>query len=104
MVSQNVSTKYLEMMPQPITVSEYQQPFHYCWWTAILSRNRMHESVYCKSITTKDLQSYFGLDKGEIQIQVLRESLRSRQVKAGSVESIIHWAQETRIISVLQMS
>lgn len=31
MVSQNVSTKYLEMMPQPITVSEYQQPFHYCW-------------------------------------------------------------------------
>ena len=64
MVSQNLSTKYLEMMPQPITASEYQQPFHYCWWTAILSRNRMHESVYL-SITSKDLQNYFGLYRGQ---------------------------------------
>ena len=31
MVSQNLSTKYLEMMPQSITASEYQQPLLYCW-------------------------------------------------------------------------
>lgn len=45
MVSQKLSMRYLEIMPQPIIASEQELPFHYCWWIAILSRNRIDESV-----------------------------------------------------------
>lgn len=63
LVTHKLAMRYLEIIPEPIIVSEREPPFHYCWQTTILSRNWMYEKVflYYKSIIGKNLQSYFGL-------------------------------------------